>query len=40
MARTASGKFRRALRELVSWPDAGTAEVDQELRDLMEAVQR
>jgi DNA-directed RNA polymerase specialized sigma24 family protein len=40
MARTATGKFRRALRELVSWPDAGTAEVDQELRDLMEAVQR
>ncbi len=40
MARTAAGKFRRALRELVSWPEAGTAEVDQELRDLMEAVQR
>ena len=40
MARTAAGKFRRALRELVSWPDAGTAEVDQELRDLMEALRR
>jgi DNA-directed RNA polymerase specialized sigma24 family protein len=40
MARTAAGKFRRALRELVSWPEASTADVDQELRDLMEAVQR
>ena len=40
MARTAFGKFRRALRELVSWPGADTAEVDKELRDLMEAVQR
>ncbi|MHC4211203.1 MAG: hypothetical protein ACYSWT_15980 [Planctomycetota bacterium] len=40
MARTAAGKFRRALRELVSWPKAVADEVDQELRDLMEAVQR
>lgn len=40
MARTATGKFQRALRELVSWPDAGAEEVDQEIRDLMEAIQR
>lgn len=36
MARTASNRFRSALREAVSWPGASESEVDAEIASLME----
>lgn len=38
MARTAAHRFKRALRELVSWEGAADEQVDQEIAHLMEAL--
>lgn len=38
MARTASNKYRAALRELVAWPGASRDEVDDEIQSLLEAI--
>lgn len=39
MARTASNRFRAALRELVSWRGAAADDVDAEIRSLLETIQ-
>ena len=39
MARTAANRFRAALRELVSWNNAGADEVDAEIRSLLETIE-
>lgn len=40
MARTAANKLRAALRDLAGWDDAEPGEVDREVRELMEALER
>jgi len=40
MTRTASNRFRRALRELVSWPGATRTQVDDEIRELMQSLSK
>ncbi len=37
MARTAANKFKGALRDLIAWEGAAPAEIDLEIRSLMEA---
>jgi len=38
MARTASNKFKDALRELVGWPGATAEEIDEEIHSLMQEI--
>lgn len=38
MARTCANRFRAALRELVGWPGASDAQVDEELASLMQEI--
>lgn len=40
MARTAANKLRASLRDLAGWDDAEPGEVDREVRELMEALER
>jgi hypothetical protein len=35
MARTAGNRFRRTMREMVSWPGATRESVDEEIRELI-----